>query len=122
MAESAHLRFACQSQPRGGAMQSNPNMSNLTEAHHLAHKESKQPQQNITLNTISFCYFLVLIKSSSFLIDIVPIPAATFGEHRRDTQKKNTKRSFSRVSNERREKHNLKERERRWPVILSYCQ
>lgn len=121
MAGSAHQRFSCKSQPYAGAVvQFHKSTSNLTEEQHLAHKESKQQQQNITVNTISWCY-LSLSRAFFFIIDIVPIPAAAYGEHcdtHNFTSSVTTKMS-PRVSNkQRREKHNLKERERRWVVIL----
>lgn len=123
MAGSARQRFSCKSLTYAGAVvQSHPSTSNLTEEQHLAHKESKQQQQqqNITLNTISWCY-LSLSRALFFIIDIVPIPAAAYGEHcdtHNFTSSVTTKTSPRVSNNQRREKHNLKERERRWVVIL----
>ncbi|XP_075898189.1 uncharacterized protein LOC142898833 isoform X2 [Nelusetta ayraudi] len=106
VAGSAHQRFSCKSQPYAGAVvQFHKSTSNLTEEQHLAHKEN-----------------------------IVPIPAAAYGEHcdtHNFTSSVTTKMS-PRVSNkQRREKHNLKERERRKKIrcccdelnlLVPFCQ
>lgn len=130
-------RFSFNLHSYGGAIQSHHTSgNNSTEGHHLAHTESKKKYTTTknTVNIITQCY--LPCPSLCLFIDIVSAPAAASREHC-DTHNfkpsvtakatpdpvgeavsRSVKRPPPHASHsQRREKHNRKERERRWAFI-----
>lgn len=144
MADPSHLgliipkRFSFNFHSYGGAIQSHHTSgNNSTEGHHLAHIESKKKYCTTTKNTVNIitqcyppCPYLCLF------IDTVSTPAAASREHCDthnfkpsmtakatpdsvgEAESRSVKRPPPPASHsQRREKHNRKERERRWAFI-----